>query len=90
MNPSGLHVFLATPCYGLVHQRYMQSAIALLQSGSAFGFRVTIEMLGYDSLVTCSRNALVAKFRHGNSDSPAFCRCRYCIRSRAGGANAPF
>jgi hypothetical protein len=40
----------------------MQSAIALLQRGPALGFRVTIEMLGYDSLVTRSRNALVAKF----------------------------
>ena len=57
------HVFVATPCYGgLVHQRYMQSAIALLQSVPALGFRVTIEMLGYDSLVTRSRNTLVAKF----------------------------
>jgi hypothetical protein len=57
------HILVATPCYGgLVHQRYMQSAIALLQSGPALGFRVTIEMPGYDSLVTRSRNALVAKF----------------------------
>jgi hypothetical protein len=63
MNPSGLHLFVATPCYGgLVHQRYMQSAIALLQKGPALGFRVTIEMLGCDSLVTRSRNTLVAKF----------------------------
>jgi hypothetical protein len=57
------HIFVATPCYGgLVHQRYMQSAIALLQSGPALGFQVTIEMLGYDSLVTRSRNTLAAKF----------------------------
>lgn len=63
MNPSGVHLFVATPCYGgLVHQRYMQSAIALLQNGPARGFRVTIEMLGYDSLVTRSRNTLAAKF----------------------------
>jgi hypothetical protein len=57
------HIFLATPCYGgLVHQRYMQSAIALLRSGPSLGILVTIEMLGYDSLVTRGRNALVAKF----------------------------
>jgi hypothetical protein len=63
MNFSGMHLFVSTPCYGrLVHQRYMQSAIALLQAGPTFGFRVSIELLGYDSLVTRSRNALVAKF----------------------------
>jgi len=63
MNPAGQHLFVATPCYGgLVHQPYMQSAIALLQTGPSLGFRVSIELLGYDSLVTRSRNALVAKF----------------------------
>jgi hypothetical protein len=63
MNLSGLHLFVATPCYGgLVNQRYMQSAIALLQTGPTLGFRVSIELLGYDSLITRSRNTLVAKF----------------------------
>lgn len=63
MNLAGLHIFVATPCYGgLVHQRYMQSAIALLQAGPSLGFRVSIELLGYDSLVTRGRNALLAKF----------------------------
>jgi hypothetical protein len=63
MSLSGTHLFVATPCYGgLVHQRYMQSAIALLQTCPAHGVRVSIELLGYDSLITRSRNALVAKF----------------------------
>jgi hypothetical protein len=54
---------VATPCYGgLVHQRYMQSVIGLLQSGPGLGLRVSIELLGSDSLVTRSRNALVTKF----------------------------
>jgi hypothetical protein len=56
-------LFVATPCYGgMVHQRYMQSAIGLLQQGPALGFRVRIELLGYDSLITRSRNTLVSKF----------------------------
>jgi hypothetical protein len=46
----------------MVNQRYMQSAIALLQAGPVLGIRVSIELLGYDSLVTRSRNTLVAKF----------------------------
>jgi len=40
----------------------MKSAVALLQAGPALGFQVSIELLGHDSLVTRSRNALVAKF----------------------------
>ena len=63
MNLAGVHLFIATPCYGgMVHQRYMQSIIALLQAGQSGGFRVSVELLGYDSLVTRSRNTLVAKF----------------------------
>lgn len=58
-----MHLVVATPCYGgLVHQRYMQSSIALLQQGPGLGFQVSIEMLGYESLVTRGRNTLVAKF----------------------------
>jgi hypothetical protein len=68
MNPSGLHLFVATPCYGgVVCQGYMQSVIALLQTGPALGFRVSVELLGYDSLVTRSRNTLVAKFLNTES-----------------------
>ena len=58
-----MHLFVATPCYGgLVHQSYMTSTVALLQAGVALGFPVSVELLGHDSLVTRSRNALVAKF----------------------------
>jgi hypothetical protein len=57
------HLVVATPCFGgLVGQRYMQSAIALLQYGTQTGLQVSIELLGYDSLITRSRNALVARF----------------------------
>ena len=42
------HLLIGTPCYGgLVHQRYVQSVITLLQRGPAAGFNVLIEMLGY-------------------------------------------
>jgi hypothetical protein len=40
----------------------MKSVIELLQTGPSLGFRVSVELLGYDSLVTRSRNTLVAKF----------------------------
>ena len=63
ITPAATHLVLATPCFGgMVSQRYMQSAIALLQYGAATGLDVSIELLGYDSLITRSRNALVARF----------------------------
>jgi hypothetical protein len=63
MAPPTPHLVIATPCFGgLVGQRYMQSAIALLQAAPALGLRVSIELLGYDSLITRSRNTLVARF----------------------------
>jgi hypothetical protein len=63
MDSSELHLMVATPCFGgMVTQRYMQSTMALMQLGTACGFAVTIELLGYDSLITRSRNTLVARF----------------------------
>lgn len=62
------HLMVATPCYGgMVTQRYMQSSIGLLQLGTRLGIRVSIELLGYESLITRGRNALVTRFL----DSPA-------------------
>jgi hypothetical protein len=73
MDLSALHLVVATPCFGgVVTQRYMQSTIALMQAGSACGFRVTLELLGYDSLVTRSRNALVARFLDAGDASHLF------------------
>jgi hypothetical protein len=63
MDIASLTLMVATPCYGgVVTQRYMQSALTLMQAGTACGFTVHIELLGYDSLITRSRNTLVARF----------------------------
>ena len=57
------HVLVATPCYGgQVSQRYMQCVFALLRSGEALGIEVSLELLGYDSLIPRARNTLVATF----------------------------
>jgi len=57
------HIFVATPCFGgMVSQRYMVSAIALLQLGASLGIRVTLDLLGYESLITRGRNILVSRF----------------------------
>lgn len=56
-------IFLATPCYGgLVHQQYMQSVVALMNFARGRSFDVSLALLGNDSLITRSRNTLVAAF----------------------------
>ncbi|MDR3514595.1 MAG: hypothetical protein P4M00_02180 [Azospirillaceae bacterium] len=63
MQLTDLHLFVATPCYGgVVTQRYMQGVVALLQYGRELGLQVSVELLGYESLITRGRNTLVAKF----------------------------
>jgi hypothetical protein len=66
--PKSVHLFVATPCFGgQVHQRYMQCVCLLMQYGAAHDIRVTVELLGRESLITRGRNMLVSKFM----DSPA-------------------
>ncbi|WOJ89080.1 hypothetical protein RZS28_14900 [Methylocapsa polymorpha] len=56
-------VFIATPCFGgLVSQHYMQSILGLIQFASQKGFDAALALLGHDSLITRSRNTLVAQF----------------------------
>lgn len=63
MDLTTRHLFVATPSFGgMVTQRYMQSAIALLQCGQAEGLRISLELLGGESLITRGRNALAARF----------------------------
>ncbi len=58
-----MHVVIATPCFGaMVHQAYMLSILRLLCSPLAQRVQFTLEMLGHDSLITRSRNTLVARF----------------------------
>ena len=58
-----MHVLIATPCFGaMVHQAYMLSVLKLLCSPLAQRVPFTLEMLGHDSLITRSRNTLVARF----------------------------
>jgi hypothetical protein len=59
----GMNVLIATPCFGaMVHQVYMLSILKLLCSPLAQRVGFTLEMLGHDSLITRSRNTLVARF----------------------------
>ncbi len=56
-------IFLATPCFGgTVTTGYMLSVLKLLQQTDAYGFSVSLNLLGRDSLVTRARNTLVSQF----------------------------
>jgi hypothetical protein len=63
-----MHLMVGTPCYGgVVTQRYMQSVCGLIDYANVKGIAVSVELLGYDSLITRSRNTIVSTFL----DSPA-------------------
>ena len=58
-----LKITLATPCFGgLVTQLYMRSVMELAAVANSAGFTISVELLGHDSLITRSRNALVGRF----------------------------
>ncbi len=61
--PKDLHIVVCTPCFGgLVTQGYMLATTNLLMLGTQMGFNVSVDLLGYDSLITRSRNTLVTQF----------------------------
>ena len=61
--PSKPFLLIGTPCYGsLVAQSYMESVIALMGYAGGQGIDLSLALLGGDSLITRSRNKLVATF----------------------------
>jgi len=61
--PPKPHVVIATPCFGaMVHQGFMLSVLKLIGSPLMRDVRLSIEMLGHDSLITRARNTLLARF----------------------------
>jgi hypothetical protein len=61
--PPKPYILIGTPCYGgLVSQNYMESIIQLMSYAAAHGFEMTLALNGHDSLITRSRNKLLATF----------------------------
>ena len=61
--PAKPFLLIGTPCYGsLVAQSYMESVIGLMAYAGGQGFDLSLALLGGDSLITRSRNKLVATF----------------------------
>jgi hypothetical protein len=56
-------ILIGTPCYGsMVAQSYMESVVQLITYAAGRNFDLTLALLGGDSLITRSRNKLVATF----------------------------
>src|ERR1700722_9968438 len=56
-------ILIGTPCYGgLVAQNYMESIIQLMSYAVTHNFEMTLAMNGHDSLITRSRNKILAAF----------------------------
>jgi len=63
MDPITANIMVCTPCYGgVVTHGYMLATTNLMLLGIQSGFGVRVELLGNDSLITRSRNTLVARF----------------------------
>lgn len=63
-------IYLATPAYGgQVTTTYMLSVLDLSRRADEFGFEVSVNLLGRDSLITRSRNTLVAHFLNSSTAS---------------------
>lgn len=57
------NLFIGTPCFGgLVAHIYMQSIIKLMNYGSRHNMSFNLALLAHDSLITRSRNSIVAAF----------------------------
>jgi hypothetical protein len=56
-------VYIGTPCFGgQVATGYMMSMLKLMQCTDRFGFSISINLLGRDSLITRARNTLISQF----------------------------
>lgn len=61
LQTNGMHLVVATPCYGgVVTQRYMLSMCGLMLAAKQDSVVVSLELLGNDSMITRARNSLVA------------------------------
>jgi hypothetical protein len=56
-------IIVGTPCFGgLVSHTYMNSVVTLMDRAPQMGFRVGLNLLANDALITRSRAAIVASF----------------------------
>jgi len=57
------YIMLCTPCYGgLMHEAYFHSVIKLLQEAKEKEYKIHINTMGNESLITRARNTMVSQF----------------------------
>jgi len=57
------HIVIATPCFGgQVTTGYMNSVVTLIERARGLGFRISLDLLANDALITRARASLVASF----------------------------
>ena len=63
MNEKKIGVMVATPCYGgLLSEGYLHGILRLTQFAAKNKFKVHLNTMGNESLVTRARNTLVSQF----------------------------
>jgi len=57
------YIMLCTPCYGgVMHEAYFHSVVKLLQEARNNQYKVHINTMGNESLITRGRNTMVSQF----------------------------
>ena len=66
-----LSVMIATPCYGgQLSEGYLHGVMSVTQSAAKNNYRVHLNTMGNESLVTRARNTLVSQFLDADDDNP--------------------
>ena len=63
INDKKLGIMVATPCYGgLLSEGYLHGILSLTQEAAKHQFKVHLNTMGNESLITRARNTLVSQF----------------------------
>ena len=63
MKDKKLGIMVATPCYGgLLSEGYLHGILSLTQEAAKHQFKVHLNTMGNESLITRARNTLVSQF----------------------------
>ena len=66
-----LSVMIATPCYGgLLSEGYLHGIMSVTQSAAKNNYRVHLNTMGNESLITRARNTLVSQFLDCDDEDP--------------------
>ena len=71
MKKKELSVMIATPCYGgLLSEGYLHGIMSVTQTAAQHGFKVHLNTMGNESLITRARNTRVSQFLDEDDKDP--------------------